>query len=332
LINVISTFAGCGGSCLGYKKAGFNILLATDWEENAVKTYKMNMPDIPVLQKDIRNVTGKELLEKTGLAVGQLDILDGSPPCTPFSLAGLRDKGWNRSYAHVGDQKKQISTDLFFEFIRLINEIKPKIFIAENVKGLIIGKAKGYFNRILKMMRELDYDVKAYLLNAKHFEVPQSRERIFFIGIRKDLNNKIPTNIILKTFPEITFRQAVRGLINTPEELKAAALGDNAVKSKMLYLMKEGQQSSNIDPTGYGWNSIRISYDKPSPTITGQAHLMYHPTEHRKLTTAELKRLCSFPDDFKFLSTLEARTRLGNSVPPNLIFHIAEALKVYLTA
>jgi len=329
MVNVISTFAGCGGSCLGYKKAGFNILLATDWEANAVKTYQMNFPDISVLQKDIRNVTGKELLEKTGLAVGQLDILDGSPPCTPFSLAGLRDKSWNRSFRHVGDHKKQISTDLFFEYIRLINEIKPKIFIAENVKGLIIGKAKGYFNRILKMMRELDYRVFAFLLNAKYYEVPQSRERIFFIGFRKDLKN-IPTAIHIPTHKEITFRQAVRGLKNSPEELKIAGLHIDAVKSKMLHMMKEGQQSSQIDPTGYGWNSIRLSYDKPAPTITGQAHLLYHPLEHRKLTTAELKRLCSFPDDFKFLNTLEARTRLGNSVPPNLIFHIAEALKVFL--
>jgi len=332
LINVISTFSGCGGSSLGYKKAGFNVLLATDWEINAVKTYQMNIPDTPVLHKDIRNVTGKELLEKTGLAVGQLDVLDGSPPCTPFSLAGLREKSWNRSYEHVGDHKKQISTDLFFEFIRLINEIKPKIFIAENVKGLIIGKAKGYFNRILKTMRELDYDVKALLLNAKHYEVPQSRERIFFIGMRKDLNNKIPTNLILKTFPEITFRQAVRGLVNSPEELKIAQLHPDAVKSKMLHMMKEGQQSSKIDPSGYGWNSIRLSYDKPAPTITGQAHLLYHPTEHRKLTTSELKRLCTFPDNFRFLSPIEARTRLGNSVPPNLIYHIARALKVYLSA
>jgi len=330
LINVISTFSGCGGSSLGYKRAGFNVLLATDWEINAVKTYQMNIPDTPVLHKDIRNVTGKELLEKTGLAVGQLDVLDGSPPCTPFSLAGLREKSWNRNYEHVGDHKKQISTDLFFEFIRLINEIKPKIFIAENVKGLIIGKAKGYFNRILKMMRELDYRVFALLLNAKYFEVPQSRERIFFIGFRKDF--KIPDRLHLPTHQQITFRQAVRGLINSPEELKIAGLHPDAVKSKMLYMMKEGQQSSKIDPSGYGWNSIRVAYDKPAPTITGQAHLLYHPTEHRKLTTSELKRLCTFPDNFKFLSTIEARTRLGNSVPPNLIYHIAEMLKVYLTA
>jgi DNA (cytosine-5)-methyltransferase 1 len=333
MINVISTFSGCGGSCLGYKKAGFNILLATDWEINVIKTYQMNIPDVPVLQADIRNLTGNDILNKTGLAVGQLDILDGSPPCTPFSLAGLRDKSWNRSYEHVGDHKKQISTDLFFEFIRLVNEIKPKIFLAENVKGLIIGKAKGYFNRILKTMRELDYDVKAYLLNAKDFEVPQSRERIFFIGIRKDIAPNISRDIkkFLKTFPQITFRQAVAGLENTAEELKAASLQPDHVKSKLLYLLKEGQASCDIDPTGNGWNSIRLSYDKPSPTVTGQAHLLYHPIEHRKITTAEIKRLCSFPDDYKFLSTIEARTRLGNSVPPNMIYHIAEALKVYLT-
>jgi len=330
MINVITTFSGCGGSSLGYRKAGFNIKLATDWETNAVKTYQMNFPDTPILHADIRNITGKDLLDRAGLAVGQLDILDGSPPCTPFSLAGLREKSWNRSYEHVGDHKKQISTDLFFEFIRLIQEIKPKIFIAENVKGLIIGKAKGYFNRILQTMRNLDYKVFAFLMNAKHYEVPQSRERIFFIGFRKDLKN-IPDKLLFKTHKEITFRQAVKGLVNTDDELEIAKLQPDAVKSKMLYLMKEGQQSSQIDPTGYGWNSIRVAYDKPAPTITGQAHLLYHPIEHRKLTTSELKRLCTFPDDFKFLSTIEARTRLGNSVPPNLIFHIAETLKVYLT-
>lgn len=314
---VVSFFAGCGGSSLGYQRAGCKVILASDWEQKAVQTYKLNFPETPVLQKDIRQISGNEILNITGLKEGELDILDGSPPCTPFSLAGLREKGWNKEYIHTGDQKQQHTNDLFFEFIRLIKQLQPRIFIAENVKGLIIGKAKGYFNLILGAMKRLDYDVQALLLNAQDFEVPQSRERIFFIGIRKDIQQN--KNIKLKKNPIITFRQAVKDLVNPTREIEMSGY----TGYKFLPLVKQGQSFSNVDPLHKGFSLGRIEYNKPCRTLLASScDGLFHPTENRKLTLSELRRIASFPDNFKFLSLSDARVRIGNSVPPNLIKNI----------
>jgi len=321
MVNVISFFAGCGGSSLGYQRAGCKVLLASDWEQKAIQTYKLNFPDTPVLHKDIRQVTGQQILSLTGLQEGELDILDGSPPCTPFSLAGLREKSWNKEYIHTGDQNQQQTNDLFFEFIRLIKQIKPRIFIAENVKGLIIGKAKGYFNLILSAMKRLDYDVQTLLVNAQDFEVPQSRERIFFIGIRKDIQQH---NVKLKTYPKIIFSEAVKDIKIPEDDYNIALISKNNQSYKLLQFTKQGHSFSDIDPKGYGYNSLRLNNNTTSPTITANAHFLFHPTEHRKLTLMELKRLQSFPDDFKFLSIHDGRIRIGNSVPPNLIKNIVK--------
>lgn len=171
---VISTFSGCGGSSLGYKLAGFKELLAIDYNKNAAKTFKLNFPEVPFLLKDIKQVTNKEIFNITNLKVGELDILDGSPPCQGFSIAGKRDVNDNRN-------------TLFLEYVRLIKELKPKIFIMENVAGMLIGSMKQLFLEILTTLKSLDYNVKVKLLNAANYGVPQSRRRLFFIGVRKDL-------------------------------------------------------------------------------------------------------------------------------------------------
>ena len=164
---VVSTFSGGGGSCLGYRMANYKVIYANEFVEEAQKTYKVNHPNSFLDTRDIRKVEGNDILNKLGLKRGEIDLFDGSPPCCAFSTAGSREKGWGeqRSYS---DNKKQRVDDLFFEYARLIKELQPKVFIAENVSGLVKGKAKGYFKIILKTLKECGYEVKASLLNGKY--------------------------------------------------------------------------------------------------------------------------------------------------------------------
>jgi DNA (cytosine-5)-methyltransferase 1 len=324
MVAVISLFCGCGGSSLGYKRANCNIVLATDFNPRALTTYSLNFPDTKVLLADIRTLNLSTIQNLTNLKAGELDILDGSPPCTPFSLSGDRQRGWGKSIRHAGESNLQLQTtnDLFYEYIRIVKELKPKTFVAENVRGLIIGKAKGYFLDIIKKMRELDYDVQAFDVNAKDFEVAQSRPRIIITGIRNDI---IQVATKLKKHPIITFYEAMKDLIIPSKDieiLKQAFLKSS--KYQFQARTKQGHYVSDYTfNKSYAYNFVRANLNQPSPTILAHSRQIIHPTQNRWLTLAEVKRLASFPDDFKFLSENDGYIRIGNSVPPNLIKNIA---------
>jgi len=183
---VISFFAGCGGSSTGYKMAGYKVVWANEFVKEAYECYKANAPDTIMDTRDIRLIQPSEILKAINLKKGELDIMDGSPPCQSFSTAGKREKGWGTEIHHA-DGSKQISDDLFFEYCRILKGIQPKIFVAENVSGLIKGTAKGYFLIILKALKECGYNVKCQLLDAQWLGVPQQRQRVIFIGTRNDL-------------------------------------------------------------------------------------------------------------------------------------------------
>jgi len=326
MVSVVSTFAGRGGSSLGYKMAKCKVLLAIDFEANAVKTYKLNFPNTIVWKSDIREITGKQILNEIKLKKGELDIFDGSPPCTPFSISGKREKGWGKKYKHGTESKSQTTDDLFFEYIRLLKELMPKSFIAENVRGLIQGTSKGYFNKILVEFKKSGYDVKVFDINAKDFDVPQSRPRIIFIGVRKDLKAKFP---ILKTHKEITFAQAVKNLKIPKNDLVESIKAVNRpCINKYLRYVSPGQNFQRYHPNDSQFNFMRIRNDRPCNTIRARSHhQIFHPTENRSLTVAEAKRCSTFPDDYKFLSFSDAWTGIGNSVPPKLSMHIANYVK-----
>jgi DNA (cytosine-5)-methyltransferase 1 len=171
---VISLFAGCGGSSLGYSMAGFRELLAVEWDEHAVETFKLNFPDVPVWQGDIADFSVEECLKITGLEPGQLDVLDGSPPCQGFSTASRRK---------MEDGRNQ----LFKEYVRLLRGLRPKVLVMENVSGMVKGKMKLIFAEIMRELKASGYTVSAKLMNAMYYGVPQSRERMIFIGVREDL-------------------------------------------------------------------------------------------------------------------------------------------------
>jgi len=309
---VISLFAGCGGSSLGYKWAGYKELLAIDYEENAVETFKLNFPEVPCWKKDIRQVTGKEILEFCKLKKKQLDLLDASPPCQGFSLSGKRK---------VDDPRN----DLFLEFVRLIKELKPKVFVMENVAGMILGPMKGRFIEIMTILKALPYRVKCKRMNAKYYGVPQSRQRLIWIGIRKDLNK------------EPTYPTPDRKVITAREALKGLPL-DDSVTLQGLSLdiwakCKPGKPFSDYHPKGHWFNAQKINPNRPCPTI--QATIipnggggLFHWEYPRSLNISELKRLSSFPDDFKFIGTFKQQwARIGNAVMPRFMQAIASHIR-----
>jgi DNA (cytosine-5)-methyltransferase 1 len=184
---VASTFSGCGGSCLGYRMAGFKVVWANEFVPAAQDSYRANMSAGCVLDpRDIKVVQPEEILRATGLARGELDLFDGSPPCQAFSTAGKREKGWGQKkrYEHGA---QQCNETLFDEYIRLLRGLQPKTFVAENVSGLMKGTAKGWFIEVLRALKASGYRVKARLLDAQWLGVPQMRQRIIFVGVREDL-------------------------------------------------------------------------------------------------------------------------------------------------
>jgi len=184
---VISTFAGCGGSSLGYQLAGFRELLAVEWDDNAVETFKLNF-DVPVYHGDIAKLTGAECMRLAGIGPGELDVLDGSPPCQGFSTAGKRKFDDPRN-------------SLFREFARLLKELQPRAFVMENVTGMVKGYMKQAYLTIIAELRACGYRARGEVLNAMYFNVPQSRERVIIIGVRNDLGIE-PSHPKPQTRPE----------------------------------------------------------------------------------------------------------------------------------
>jgi len=181
-----STFSGCGGSCLGLEMAGFHVAWANEFLPVAALSHKANFPGCLLDLRDVKAVQPQEILDALKIERGRLDLLDGSPPCQAFSTAGRRAKGWGkeRRYEHGATQKNE---DLFYEFVRILEGLAPRAFVAENVAGLARGVAKGYFLDILARLKAAGYRVEARLLDAQWLGVPQARPRIFFVGARLDL-------------------------------------------------------------------------------------------------------------------------------------------------
>ncbi|MEH0410957.1 DNA cytosine methyltransferase [Streptomyces scabiei] len=185
--NGVTTFSGCGGSSLGYRMAGFRMLWASEFIPAAQETYRANAAPHTVLDtRDIREVTAADICAATGLAVGEVDLYDGSPPCAAFSTMGKREAGWGKVKPY-SDTVQRVD-DLFFEYARILRELQPRTFVAENVSGLVKGTAKGYFLEILAALKACGYRVEARLLDASRLGVPQSRQRLIFVGVREDLD------------------------------------------------------------------------------------------------------------------------------------------------
>jgi DNA (cytosine-5)-methyltransferase 1 len=328
--SMVSTFSGCGGSCLGFEMAGFDLRWANEFIPEARETYKANHDGVILDGRDIREVKGLEILEAIGLGVGELDLFEGSPPCASFSSAGTREKGWGKEKSY--SDSKQRADDLFFEYSRLIKEIQPKTFIAENVSGLVRGTALGYFREILRDLASNGYKVEAKLLDASWLGVPQARKRIIFIGVRNDLVEKYK---VAPAFPlpfdyQYSLSEALEGVAPLDKYLDPDTGMDISLDRYAIGL--------EWDKTPIGKSSkkyfslVKPHPSKPASTITAKAGVVNaasiaHPLEKRKFTVEELKLLSSFPKDFVLTGTYAQRCeRIGRSVPPLMAKAIGETI------
>lgn len=311
---VVSTFAGAGGSTLGYSMAGYKELMAVEWEDHAASCYKRNFPHVNLFHGDIAKVDPASL----GLAPGELDVFDGSPPCQGFSRSGKRD---------VKDPRNQ----LFREFVRLLDAWQPKVFVMENVASMAQGSTRPLFLEILKTLRKSGYRVTARILDASLLGVPQKRKRMIFIGVREDLNIDPP-------FPKpqsriFTVNDAIRGI-------PASKVGDyRAPEGKYREIALSLPQGKGVadllEKTGRkrtGFSLLRLRGDAPSNTVVktvNNAAGLLHPTKNRYISTREASRLQSFPDEYDWGDSdyTKILARLGNSVPPLMMRAIAETIR-----
>lgn len=330
---VISTFSGVGGSSLGYKLAGFDVRLANEFINIAAENYRLNFPNTPVIQLDIRKLTGKRLLRLAGIHDNdELDLLDGSPPCSSFSMNGSREEYWGKEKRY--SETVQRTDDLIGEQIRLIGEIRPRAIVLENVKGLTLGIAKPILTGYVNQIKELGYDVSVKLMKAQFFECATTRERMFIIGIRKDLGVKASHPNPVST--PIPIAQALADVVNTKEavaEVRKVLMGKdgNTHFGQVASRLKTGTSANKIHPKGSWFNVRRQSMSKPLATITTKPGELIHPLESRCFTVAELSACSSFPKWFKFIGTYHQQAeRIGRAVPPNLMKNIGLHVKKLL--
>jgi DNA (cytosine-5)-methyltransferase 1 len=228
LFTVISTFAGGGGSSTGYRLAGGKILCVNEFVEAAVETYKANYPNTPVLVEDIKKLNGEDFLKVAGIQKGELDILDGSPPCSAFSVAGKREKGWDQEKIYSDGKKVENIEDLFFEFIRIAKDIQPKVIIGENVAGILMGEAIKKYNEIINEFEKIGYTAVGQVLNAADYETPQGRQRCFFVAIRNDIVDKAGLNFMTmanEVYPQkldkqVSLKEAIENIQNDESQEK----------------------------------------------------------------------------------------------------------------
>ena len=275
-LSLVSTFSGCGGSCLGFRLAGFRTLFANEFVEIARETYRANAePETIVDGRDIRSVTPSEILTAIGRSEGDVDVLEGSPPCSSFSTAGKRSKFWGKVAKY--SETEQRTDDLFFEFIRILRGIRPRVFTAENVSGLIKGVSKGYFLEILRAFKESGYRVGCRILDAQWLGVPQARQRAIFIGVREDLG-------LEPVFPKpLSYRYSIRDAIPWLSDARITGrkgkhferIGyeiDRPIGSVLVTDPKQTRYEIELRyrPVGKKARPRRLSTDEPSPTISAK--------------------------------------------------------------
>ena len=344
LFNYISFFAGGGGSSAGYKLAGGDCKFVNEFQQVAVDTYLANWPNTPHVCGDIKNVTGKQIMEMTGLKEGEIDILDASPPCPPFSMSGTKQKGWGKEKTAYGMKQKNIE-DLTWEVIRIAGELKPKVIVCENVKGLTMEYAKEHLNRMVADFEKEGYTTTYKVLKGHEQGVPQKRERVFIVSIRNDVMDDIgmPFMCINNIFPEpekefADIRDAIGDIQQNNENASQAYELVEAMKkgAKWKWLKRLPKNPDKVvsvgdDVVGPWYDKVIAHRKKWGKTVPDKKHSFYqsrrvpwhqashtlseqglqtslavhlHPEEDRVFTTKESARIMTLPDDYKLTGTL----------------------------
>lgn len=326
-MKILSLFSGCGGLDLGFKKANFDIVAANEFDKTIWKTFELNHPETSLIKKDIRKIDADMDLPKN------IDGIIGGPPCQSWSEAG--------SLKGINDERGQ----LFFDYIRILKNKKPKFFLAENVSGMLANRHIDAVNNIMQLFSNCGYDVSLNLVNAKDYAVPQERKRIFYIGFRKDLNVnfQFPDGSTILDSQKITLKQTIFDLQDTAiPALEKNKHNPKAINNNEYY-------TGSYSPIFMSRNRIK-NWDEQAFTVQASGRqCQLHPQapkmqkistnkyifakgkEHlyRRLTVREIARIQGFPDDFKFdyININDAYKMIGNAVPINLSFEIAKAIK-----
>ena len=332
-MNVISLFSGCGGLDLGFERAGFKVPVANEFDPTIFETFKANHPNTHLIEGDVRQVTKEDIAP---YIEGEVDGIIGGPPCQSWSEAG--------SLRGIEDARGQ----LFFDYIRILKEFKPKFFLAENVSGMLANRHDAAVQNILKMFEEAGYNVTLTLVNAKDYGVAEERKRVFYIGFRSDLNINFvfPKGSTEDDDKKITLRDIIWDLqftavpsapknhhnpeaINNNEYFTGAFspifMSRNRVKDwdEQAFTVQASGRQCQLHPQApkmqkFGKNDCRFA--------EGSEHL------YRRMTVREVARVQGFPDDFQFIytDTNNAYKMIGNAVPVNLAYEIAIAIKMFL--
>lgn len=319
-LNVFSCFSCGGGSTMGYKLAGYTVIGNCEIDRDMNKIYNINhhpkysyLMDVRDFYKQDNTLLPKELFH--------LDILDGSPPCSVFSMAGQRDKGWGTEKVFREGQKKQRLDDLFFAFIDIAEKLKPKVVVAENVKGLVTGNAKGYVHEIFKAFKAAGYTPQLFLLNSARMGVPQARERVFFIAHRNDL--KLPKLKLDFQEPIIPF-----GSIRSE---KGVPVNPDTEAYRLLQMRLDSDTSmADINERLSGKNSgytIPIVNDNRVCCTVVSGSTFYRGYDGTKFTKQDFVSAQTFPQDYDFLDQ-SPQYVCGMSVPPVMEAQIAR--QIYL--
>ncbi|WP_322909023.1 DNA cytosine methyltransferase [Mycoplasmopsis felis] len=323
----IELFAGAGGLAIGLEKAGFEHIGLVEIDKNAANTLRLNRTKWNVIQEDISILSNQDLEKKFNIKKFELDLLSGGPPCQSFSYAGKR----------LG--LEDIRGTMFYHYAMFLEKLKPKFFLFENVKGLLsIDKGKT-FETIYDILSSKGYEIKYKILNAYDYKVPQKRERLILIGIRKDLINKVNFNFPLKIEEKIVLKDI---LFNVPESLGSK-------------YSKEKEEIFKLVPPGGYWKDIpeeiakkymkscwdmeggrtgilrKMSLDEPSLTILTTPQMKQtdrcHPFENRPFNIRESARIQTFPDEWIFTGNISSQYKqIGNAVPCNLAFEVGKEI------
>ncbi len=319
---VFSCFACGGGSTMGYKLAGFDVIGCNEIDPKMMEAYRANHnPKYsylePIQTFKLRDDLPKELYE--------LDILDGSPPCSSFSMAGNRDKDWGKEKKFREGQAMQVLDTLFFDFIDLAAKLQPKVVVAENVKGILLGDAIQYVREIHREFDKAGYFIQHWLLDASKMGVPQRRERVFFIGLRKDLAKPFLRQINLfdiVPYLELKFNEAEIPFSLFADETDTNTK-DNTIVSEYWNKVNEGESFSVAHEKGSYFGDYKESLNKPLQTIIGEPnHGGWHPFIQRMLNKNELCNGGTFPLDYDFKG-MKPKYLIGMSVPPVMTAQIA---------
>ena len=323
----IELFAGAGGLALGLELAGFEKIGLLEIDKTACETLRINRHKWNVIEDDIVNFSKKDLLKEFNLKVGELDLLSGGYPCQSFSYAGKK----------LG--LEDVRGTMFYYFAEFIKQLKPKMFLAENVKGLTTHDSGRTMKTMIDVFEELGYSVEWKVLNAWDYSVAEKRQRVIIIGIRKDLTGKVKFE-----YPKPhEYKPVLRDVLQNVPDSPGAKYSES--KKKVFDLVPPGGYWKDLPDDvareymkscyfmGGGRTGIarRLSWDEPSLTLTTSPMMKQtdrcHPDESRPFTTREYARIQSFPDYWQFAGkTNDIYKQIGNAVPVNLAKCVGESI------